>query len=171
MQGGFDPFHGQLDYEHRPGQLEMAEMVHDAFESHHQRHRGGPERARGKRWRYLLPAICSGRRVVISTATKSLQEQLLPERHSLSTKTLCAESESGSDERRSNFLCLTKLIKSPIRHCCGAWRTGCLPADQGWAKLTETGDRAELTFCDDSELWGKLDARRETCHGQELSPR
>ena len=35
MQGGFDPSTVSSDYEHRPGQLEMAEMVHDAFESHH----------------------------------------------------------------------------------------------------------------------------------------
>src|SRR5260370_16868973 len=35
MKGGFDPATVSSDYEHRPGQLEMAEMVHDAFESHH----------------------------------------------------------------------------------------------------------------------------------------
>ena len=75
MQGGFDPSTVSSDYEHRPGQLEMAEMVHDAFESHH--HvivEAGT--GTGKTLAYLLPAICSGRRVVISTATKSLQEQL-----------------------------------------------------------------------------------------------
>ncbi|HEY2459119.1 MAG TPA: DEAD/DEAH box helicase, partial [Candidatus Acidoferrum sp.] len=62
-------------YEHRPAQLEMAQAVDDAFEKHH--HvivEAGT--GTGKTLAYLLPAICSGRRVVISTATKSLQEQL-----------------------------------------------------------------------------------------------
>ena len=62
-------------YEHRPAQLEMAESVHEAFQS--RRHaivEAGT--GTGKTLAYLLPAISSGRRVVISTATKSLQEQL-----------------------------------------------------------------------------------------------
>src|SRR4029077_2320093 len=62
-------------YEHRRAQLLMAELVQDAFQAHH--HvvvEAGT--GTGKTLAYLLPAICSGRRVVISTATKSLQEQL-----------------------------------------------------------------------------------------------
>ena len=59
-------------YEHRAAQLEMAEMVHDAFQTrHHAIVEAGT--GTGKTLAYLLPAICSGRRVVISTATKSLQ--------------------------------------------------------------------------------------------------
>jgi len=62
-------------YEHRRAQLLMAELVQDAFESrHHVVVEAGT--GTGKTLAYLLPAICSGRRVVISTATKSLQEQL-----------------------------------------------------------------------------------------------
>jgi hypothetical protein len=62
-------------YEHRRAQLEMAELVHDAFEKHHHAIVEAGT-GTGKTLAYLLPAICSGRRVVISTATKSLQEQL-----------------------------------------------------------------------------------------------
>ena len=72
MKGGFDPTTVSSDYEHRPGQLEMAEMVHDAFEAHHHAIVEAGT-GTGKTLAYLLPAICSGRRVVISTATKSLQ--------------------------------------------------------------------------------------------------
>jgi len=75
MQGGFDPSTVSSDYEHRPGQLAMAEMAHDAFERHHHAIVEAGT-GTGKTLAYLLPAICSGRRVVISTATKSLQEQL-----------------------------------------------------------------------------------------------
>ena len=62
-------------YEHRPAQLEMAEAVNDAFVNHHHAIVEAGT-GTGKTLAYLLPAICSGRRVVISTATKSLQEQL-----------------------------------------------------------------------------------------------
>ena len=62
-------------YEHRPGQLQMAEAVHDAFAKHHHSVVEAGT-GTGKTLAYLMPAICSGRRVVISTATKSLQEQL-----------------------------------------------------------------------------------------------
>src|SRR6266403_1153773 len=80
MRGVFGPG-GLLErsmiggYEHRVAQLEMAEVVHDAFQTrHHAIVEAGT--GTGKTLAYLLPAICSGRRVVISTATKSLQEQL-----------------------------------------------------------------------------------------------
>jgi len=75
MRGGFDRSTVSADYEHRPGQLEMAELVHDAFETHHHAIVEAGT-GTGKTLAYLVPAICSGRRVVISTATKSLQEQL-----------------------------------------------------------------------------------------------
>src|SRR5271169_1665743 len=62
-------------YEHRPSQLEMAELVEAAFtQKRHLIVEAGT--GTGKTLAYLIPAIRSGRRVVISTATKSLQEQL-----------------------------------------------------------------------------------------------
>jgi ATP-dependent DNA helicase DinG len=62
-------------YEHRRSQLEMAEIVEEAFQNkRHALVEAGT--GTGKTLAYLLPAIRSGRRVVVSTATKSLQEQL-----------------------------------------------------------------------------------------------
>src|SRR6267378_3360078 len=140
MKAGFDPTTVSSDYEHRPGQLEMAEMVHDAFESHHHAIVEAGT-GTGKTLAYLLPAICSGRRVVISTATKSLQEQLYQKDIPFLQKHFAPELKVAVMKGRSNFLCR--------------------------AKLTESGDRAELTFlADDSELWTRLDARRDTCTGQ-----
>ena len=90
-------------YEHRPAQLEMAEMVHDAFQTrHHAIVEAGT--GTGKTLAYLLPAICSGRRVVISTATKSLQEQLYQKDIPFLQETLRAESESCGDEGPLEFL-------------------------------------------------------------------
>src|SRR5256885_15517859 len=62
-------------YEHRSAQLEMAELVHEAFQSH----RDAVVEAgtgKGETVAELMPATCRGRRVVISTATESLQGQL-----------------------------------------------------------------------------------------------
>src|SRR5215467_10162916 len=75
MRGGFDRSVVGSDYEYRAAQLEMAKLVHNAFESHHHAIVEAGT-GTGKTLAYLIPAICSGRRVVISTATKSLQEQL-----------------------------------------------------------------------------------------------
>src|SRR5262249_37055395 len=75
MKGGFDCSVLGSDYEYCAAQLEMAELVHDAFEGYYYAVVEAGT-GTGKMLAYLIPAICSGRRVVISTATKSLQEQL-----------------------------------------------------------------------------------------------
>jgi len=108
MKGGFDPATVSSDYEHRPGQLEMAEMVHDAFESHHHAIVEAGT-GTGKTLAYLLPAICSGRRVVISTATKSLQEQLYQKDIPFLQKHFAPNLKVAVMKGRANFLCISKL--------------------------------------------------------------
>jgi ATP-dependent DNA helicase DinG len=154
-------------YEHRRAQLMMAELVQDAFESrHHVVVEAGT--GTGKTLAYLLPAICSGRRVVISTATKSLQEQLYQKDIPFLQKHFAPELKVAVMKGRSNFLCRAKLHQiadQPILK--GMEEMDAFRQIQDWSKLTETGDRAELTFLpDDSELWTRIDARRDTCTGQ-----
>jgi len=86
----------------------MAEMVHDAFESHHHAIVEAG-RGQGRRWRIFCRRFCSGRRVVISTATKSLQEQLYQKDIPFSAETFRAKPEGRSVKGRSNFLCISKL--------------------------------------------------------------
>jgi ATP-dependent DNA helicase DinG len=154
-------------YEHRRGQLEMAETVHDAFEAHHHAIVEAGT-GTGKTLAYLLPAICSGRRVVISTATKSLQEQLYQKDVPFLQKHFAPNLKVAVMKGRSNFLCLEKLNHMQDQALLkGMDEIDALPQIKQWAKLTESGDRAELTFLpDDSELWTRLDARRDTCTGQ-----
>jgi ATP-dependent DNA helicase DinG len=154
-------------YEHRPAQLEMAEVVHDAFtDKHHAVVEAGT--GTGKTLAYLLPAICSGRRVVISTATKSLQEQLYQKDIPFLQKHFAPELKVAVMKGRSNFLCRVKahqMADQPMLK--GLEEIDAFRQINDWAKLTETGDRAELTFLsDDSDLWGRLDARRDACSGQ-----
>jgi len=154
-------------YEHRRGQLEMAEMVHDAFENHrHAIVEAGT--GTGKTLAYLLPAICSGRRVVISTATKSLQEQLFQKDIPFLQKHFAPNLKVAVMKGRSNFLCISKLNQMQDQALLsGMDELDAFQQIKQWSKLTETGDRAELTFLpDDSDLWMRLDARRDTCSGQ-----
>jgi ATP-dependent DNA helicase DinG len=172
MQEIFGP-RGMLDkcmmggYEHRPGQLEMAQAVDDAFENqHHAIVEAGT--GTGKTLAYLLPAICSGRRVVISTATKSLQEQLYQKDVPFLQKHFAPNLKVAVMKGRSNFLCLAKvyaMADQPMLR--GMEEVDAFRQIRDWSKLTETGDRAELTFLpDDSELWSRIDARRDTCTGK-----
>jgi ATP-dependent DNA helicase DinG len=154
-------------YEHRRAQLEMAELVHDAFETrHHVVVEAGT--GTGKTLAYLLPAICSGRRVVISTATKSLQEQLYQKDIPFLQKHFAPQLKVAVMKGRSNFLCRTKvhhMADQPMLK--GMDEIDGFRQIREWSKLTETGDRAELTFLpDDSDLWARLDARRDMCTGR-----
>ncbi|HEX8881388.1 MAG TPA: ATP-dependent DNA helicase [Candidatus Acidoferrum sp.] len=167
MKGGFDRSVVSADYEYRAAQLEMAEVVNDAFETHHHAIVEAGT-GTGKTLAYLIPAISSGRRVVISTATKSLQEQLFQKDIPFLQKHFAPNLKVALMKGRSNFLCLSKLNQLEDHTLLkGFDEMDYFRQIKDWAKLTETGDRAELTFlADDSELWGRLDARRDTCTGQ-----
>jgi ATP-dependent DNA helicase DinG len=154
-------------YEHRHSQLCMAELVEEAFQK--KRHllvEAGT--GTGKTLAYLIPAIRSGRRVVISTATKSLQEQLYTKDVPFVQKHFAPELKVAVMKGRSNFLCREKVRQmegQPILK--GMQEMDWFTQIRDWERLTETGDRTELTFLpDEAELWSKLDARRETCTGQ-----
>jgi ATP-dependent DNA helicase DinG len=154
-------------YEHRRSQLSMAELVEEAFlKKRHLLVEAGT--GTGKTLAYLIPAIRSGRRVVISTATKSLQEQLYTKDVPFVQKHFAPELKVAVMKGRSNFLCREKVQQmggQPVLK--GMEELDWLTQIRDWERLTETGDRAELTFLpDEAELWSKLDARRETCTGQ-----
>jgi len=154
------------NYEHRPGQLEMAESVEAASEN--RRHlivEAGT--GTGKTLAYLVPIMRSGRRVVISTGTKNLQEQLFFKDIPFLRK-LFPDIRVALMKGRQNYLCRQKLYdieKQPVLN--GLDEVAQYPRLREWEAKTEAGDRAELSWLpDSSELWMKVDARRETCTGQ-----
>ena len=154
-----------LPYEYRPGQLEMAKAVERALQEH--RHlivEAGT--GTGKTLAYLLPALRTGQRVIISTGTKALQDQLYF-RDVPFLETLLGDLRVCYMKGRANYLCrhkLTALRNQPIL-------SGLEEIDQyhqiaEWEQRTETGDRAELSgMPESSALWQKLDARTEACLG------
>jgi len=155
-----------LPYEYRPGQLEMAKAVEKAMEE--RRHlvvEAGT--GTGKTLAYLLPALRKGQRVIVSTGTKALQDQLFF-RDIPFLESLLGELAVCYMKGRANYLCRYKLVvlqNQPIL-------TGLEEIDQyrqisEWERKTETGDRAELSgLPESSQLWSKLDARAEACLGQ-----
>ncbi|MGB6432114.1 MAG: ATP-dependent DNA helicase [Candidatus Acidiferrales bacterium] len=157
-------------YEHRRSQLEMAEIVEEAFQNkRHALVEAGT--GTGKTLAYLLPAIRSGRRVVVSTATKSLQEQLFTKDVPFLQKHFAPELKVAVMKGRGNFLCRQKLYDmadQPVLK--GLDEVDWFAQMRDWEKVTETGDRAELTFLpDDASMWTRLDARRDACTGQKCA--
>jgi ATP-dependent DNA helicase DinG len=163
-------------YEFRRGQLQMAEAVEQALEE--KRHlivEAGT--GTGKTLAYLLPVIRSGKRVIISTGTKNLQEQLFYKDIPFLEHALFGESASGSRlsvcymKGRNNYLCRKKLYDltdQPV--LSGLQEIEQYRAIAAWEKTTATGDRAELAALPEaSVLWHKLDARAEACAGQKCS--
>ncbi len=158
--------HHHPKYEFRAGQLEMAESVETALENRqHLIVEAGT--GTGKTLAYLVPLLRSGLRTVISTGTKNLQEQLFYKDVPF-LKKLFPQMRVTLMKGRQNYLCRQKLHdmeKQPVLD--GMDEVEQYPKLRKWEESTETGDRAELRWLPDaSELWKKVDARREACTGQ-----
>jgi ATP-dependent DNA helicase DinG len=164
-------------YEFRRRQLQMAQAVEQALEE--KRHlivEAGT--GTGKTLAYLMPVIRSGKRVIISTGTKNLQEQLFYKDVPFLEQTL-AEGLPASGLRlsvcymkgRNNYLCRKKLYDLTDQPVL----SGLEEIEQyrdiaAWEKTTGTGDRAELAELPEASLlWHKLDARADACIGQKCS--
>ena len=154
-------------YEFRGSQLEMARIVDDAFANKRQVVIEAGT-GTGKTLAYLIPAIRSGRKVVISTATKSLQEQLFQKDVPFLQKHFAPNLKVALMKGRSNFLCRVKVHQMDGQAVLkGFDEIDWFNQIRDWEKLTETGDRSELTFLpDDSDLWNRIDARSDLCTGQ-----
>ena len=161
-------------YEFRRGQLQMAQAVEAALEE--KRHlivEAGT--GTGKTLAYLLPVIRSGKRVIISTGTKNLQEQLFHKDVPFLEQALFSDGESKLNvcymKGRSNYLCRKKLYdlsRNPV--LSGLEEIEHFSQISRWEKDTPTGDRAELAGVPETgALWHKLDARSDACTGQKCS--
>ncbi|MBN2243051.1 MAG: ATP-dependent DNA helicase [Acidobacteria bacterium] len=157
-------------YEHRPGQIRMAQAVGEAIgEKRHLCVEAGT--GTGKTLAYLLPIILSDKRVIISTATKNLQEQLFLKDIPFLENALGKKFPVCYLKGRSNYLCWSKLESiDREQYLFSPHDPEYLRIIKKWARETGTGDRAELSqLPDDLPLWHRLDARRETCAGQKCS--
>ena len=120
----------------------------------------------GKSLAYLIPALDSGLRVVVATATKALQEQLLRNDVPVAATALQRDVRVEVLKGRQNYLCRRQLSGfQPMLLAEGrdgrAWE-----AMQGWLGTTETGDRAELEVEPSDALWAELAVGADRCSGR-----
>ena len=176
-------------FESRPAQRQMAESVAATLEH------GGvllveAGTGTGKTLAYLVPAILSGQRVLISTGTKNLQEQIYFKDLAVLREALDVPFTATYMKGRGNYLCLHRfesfregaqsgtlqLFGDPSTGS-GSSRSGSrdesaaqifLPIIDEWSKRTETGDRAEIAdLPEDLPFWGEIAATSENCIGTE----
>ncbi len=122
----------------------------------------------GKTLAYLVPAVLSGRRIIVSTATKTLQEQIwgkdIPLLRDLCGLPFAAAYLKG----RSNYYCIARgeeFARAPTfaaREEAALW-----PRIEAWARETATGDRSELDLPDQLHAWKDLSATSDNCLGRE----
>lgn len=158
-------------YEYRSGQIKMAEAVSEAFEKKkHLIVEAGT--GTGKTLAYLVPAIAAaigkGKRVVISTGTKNLQEQLMKKDIPFLQNVLPKKFKAEYMKGRSNYGCLYRIAKAenqPILE--GLDEMDHFEEVRLWSKETTVGDRSELiNLPENISFWNRINARSETCIGQ-----
>ena len=161
-------------YEFRRGQLQMAQAVEQALtEKRHLIVEEGT--GTGKTLAYLMPVIRAGKRVLVSTGTKNLQEQLFFKDIPFLEQALFPAGDRKLRvcymKGRNNYLCRKKLYDltgQPV--LSGLDEIEQYRAIAEWEKITETGDRAELdSLPESSTLWPHLDSRADKCLGQKCS--
>src|SRR2546423_4977729 len=159
------------EYEYRPGQIQMAEAVLRAFEK--KRHlivEAGT--GTGKTLAYLVPAVAAavstGGRVIISTGTKNLQEQLMEKDIPFLQRVLPRKFAASYMKGRANYACLQRIKRAenaPVLE--GLDEMDYFDEVRHWARESQMGDRAELVELPENlSFWRHIDARSETCLGQ-----
>ncbi len=155
-------------YEPRPGQQQLAAEVARTFTA------GGTLVAEagtgtGKTLAYLVPAVLAGRRVLISTGTRTLQDQVFYKDLPALARALGREIRAAYMKGRTNYLCrhrfaAVQAVEESLTIDERTW----LARITEWAAATETGDRAEIEdLPDDLRFWNDLTATSEQCLGRE----
>ena len=156
-------------YQVRPAQVAMAQAVAQAIDD------SGVLVAEagtgvGKTFAYLVPVLLSGARALISTATKSLQDQLFLRDLPRLSATLNLPLSSAMLKGRSSYLCLYRLRMARHEDVRDPWALKALAKVEQWAPTTPTGDLAELEGLDErSSVIPLVTSTRDNCIGTECS--
>ncbi len=123
----------------------------------------------GKTFAYLVPALKSGGKVIVSTGTKTLQDQLFNKDLPMVRDALKAPVKIALLKGRANYVCPYHLERALAD---GRFLTREDAADARrisvFAKVTHTGDKAEcLEVSENSPVWGHATSTRENCLGQD----
>lgn len=156
------------EFEVRPGQRELAARVANTFEQ------GGVLLAEagtgtGKTLAYLVPAALSGRRVLVSTGTRTLQDQIFYKDLPALARSLDIDLRTAYMKGRANYLCRHRHARlQDVRGAMTDEETRWMDIIDEWLPATETGDRAEIADLPDHlPFWTELTATSEQCLGRE----
>ena len=159
-------------FEPRPGQLNMAVAVGRCFANGRSVEQTKnmlaveAETGIGKTLAYLVPAALSGQKVVVSTGTLNLQEQILTKEIPFIKEHFAPDLSALCVKGRQNYLCLYRwhqLYNSPQLPLFDNMQ---LDALADWLETTHTGDRAELSWLpDNSPLWREVTTNSSQCLG------
>ena len=125
----------------------------------------------GKTYSYLVPALLSGKRVVVSTATKALQDQLFARDLPRLVQGLGLPLRMARLKGRSSYLCLQRLLQARLgKQPLDAQVLRAVARVEDWARSTRTGDMAELPdLAEDSQVVPLVTSTRDNCVGRECA--
>jgi ATP-dependent DNA helicase DinG len=158
------------NYEFRQGQVEMAEAVESALaDKRHLIVEAGT--GTGKTLAYLVPALLSGKRIIVSTGTKNLQEQLYFKDIPFLQQHFARPLKVCYMKGRGNYACRQKIYDADQNLVLsGLEEVADFQVIREWEKTTEFGDRSEIkTLPENSAAWAKIDARSDLCTGQKCA--
>lgn len=164
LLGPRGPFVQALEgYEHRPAQVRMADAVEGVLD------RDGvllveAGTGTGKTLAYLVPALLSGRKVVVSTGTRTLQDQIMQHDLPLIERGLGREVDVACVKGLSNYLCLRRFqeARGSAEAATGELARQLARVEQ-WRRETQVGDRSELAdLPEDARVWSHVASGSDT---------
>ncbi|MEA2079527.1 MAG: ATP-dependent DNA helicase, partial [Pseudomonadota bacterium] len=168
LLGQSGPFCKQITgYQVRDNQLALCDAIDETIQS------GKTLAAEagtgiGKTFAYLVPALLSGKKIIISTGTRHLQDQLFHTDLPRVIKALSVQSTSALLKGRSNYLCLHRLKLAPHLGFINRETRSLLTEVDEWSTLTRSGDVSELTsLAEDSYVWPMVTSTADNCLGGE----
>jgi ATP-dependent DNA helicase DinG len=156
-------------YRPRPSQIELAQAISAIL-----RERGTlvaeAGTGTGKTWAYLVPAIIEGGKVLISTGTRTLQDQLFSRDLPRVREALAAPITAALLKGRGNYVCHYHLdrLQGDERALKSRAEVSQLRQIQVFAGISKSGDRADLAQVpEDADIWQRVTSTRENCLGQD----
>ena len=155
-------------YRQRPQQLDMATRIADAIE-HNTIFVAEAGTGTGKTFAYLVPALLSGGKVIVSTGTKTLQDQLFQRDLPMVRDALKSGASIALLKGRANYVCPYHLERALADgKLQSRTEAGHLRSIAKFAQVTKSGDKAELSAVpEDSGAWMLATSTRDNCLGQE----
>lgn len=152
----------------RASQQDMADAVEDAIANGHSLIAEAGT-GTGKTFAYLVPALRSGKRIIISTGTKTLQDQLFHRDLPRVREVLGSRLRTSLLKGRANYVCLYRLDQTHKEgRLASREQAAHLQATREWSQRTGSGDRGEFAEVpEDSPLWPRVTSTAENCVGAE----